>query len=569
MQHFQIGSLRDSLVPFLRCCRSYLAAADLFSKRGFLMGLMGRRDMLKLTSATSLTALTPLTHAASPPIAAASHSAVPQWEVFELVLPGPTAGNPFTDVELSATFSLGHRSVSVDGFYDGGGVYKLRFMPDTLGEWSYTTSSTGPELSGKTGAFTCSAALPGAHGPVRVRNTHHFSYADGTPYFPFGTTCYAWMHQAEVIQKETLQSLQASPFNKIRMCLFPKSYEYNHNEPALYPFERDAAGASDFARLNPAYFAHVEQCIGELRKMNIEADLIVFHPYDRWGYATMAAEADDRYLRYVIARFSAYRNIWWSLANEWDLMPAKSAADFDRFFHIVEQHDAVSHLRSVHYSHTMYDYSHPWVTHASLQTAAFDGAAGWLDAWRKPICFDEVQYEGNLNRRWGNLSGEEMTRRFWLGVIAGCYVTHGETYLDADSALDESTTPVLWWSHGGKLHGSSPARIAFLRRLVEETAEAAGADAKRTGLEAQTPAYYLNATTVDGTGRGTQEILYSMDYHQPIFYDFPLPPGTYSAEWIDPWEMQILPLPGSFSGKSKIKLPGRPFQALRFRRVGA
>ena len=37
----------------------------------------------------------------------------------------------------------------------------------------------------------------------------------------------------------------------------------------------------------------------------IEADLILFHPYDRWGYATMPAEADDRYLRYVIARLCA------------------------------------------------------------------------------------------------------------------------------------------------------------------------------------------------------------------------------------------------------------------------
>ena len=302
--------------------------------------------------------------------------------------------------------------------------------------------------------------------------------------------------------------------------------------------------------------------------MNIEADLIVFHPYDRWGYATKSAEADDRYHRYLLARMSAYRNIRWSMANEWDLMRAKSAQDFDRYFRIVEQYDPAGHLRSVHYSHTMYDYSRPCVTHASLQTYAFDSAAGWLTAWGKPICFDEVQYEGNLNSRWGNLSEQEMLRRFWLGVIAGCYVTHGETWLDPDKSFDESSAPTLWWSHGGKLHGSSPARIAFLRKLVEETVAAAGTDAKRTGLEAQTPtAYYLNASSSDATGRATQEILYFMDYHQPIYYDFPLPDGTFTAELIDPWEMTITPLSGTFTGKSRIKLAGRPYQALRFRRV--
>jgi hypothetical protein len=71
----------------------------------------------------------------------------------------------------------------------------------------------------------------------------------------------------------------------------------NHNEPALYPFDRNAEGVSDFSRPNPAFFFHLEHRIADLRALGIEADLILFHPYDRWGYATMPAEADDRYLR--------------------------------------------------------------------------------------------------------------------------------------------------------------------------------------------------------------------------------------------------------------------------------
>jgi hypothetical protein len=222
-------------------------------------------------------------------------------------------------------------------------------------------------------------------------------------------------------------------------------------------------------------------------------------------------------------------------------------------------------LRSVHYSKVMYDYARPWVTHASLQTAEFEDAEQWLKAWQKPICFDEVMYEGNLNRRWGNLSGEEMTRRFWLGVIAGCYVTHGETYLDPDLPMDENTTPTLWWSHGGKLHGSSPQRIGFLRNLLEQAA--AGNEARSAGLEAQPAAYYLNGSILDPTRKVTEEILYYMDFHQPIFYQFPLPDGNFTAELIDPWEMKVTAVPGTFSGETKLKLTGRPYQALRFRRV--
>jgi hypothetical protein len=173
-------------------------------------------------------------------------------------------------------------------------------------------------------------------------------------------------------------------------------------------------------------------------------------------------------------------------------------------------------------------------------------------------------YEGNLNRRWGNLSGEEMARRFWLGVIAGCYVTHGETYLAPDSSFDENATPTLWWSHGGTLKGTSPARIHFLRKLVEESN--AHVAASRAGLEAQPAAYYLNASVLD-EHKNTDAILYFMDFHQPIFYEFPLPEGNFTAELIDPWEMKITPLPGTCHGKFKQKLNGGPFQAVRFRRV--
>jgi hypothetical protein len=39
--------------------------------------------------------------------------------------------------------------------------------------------------------------------------------------------------------------------------------------------------------------------------LGIEADLILWHPYDRWGFAEMGAANDDRYLRYAIARLGA------------------------------------------------------------------------------------------------------------------------------------------------------------------------------------------------------------------------------------------------------------------------
>jgi hypothetical protein len=521
---------------------------------------VSRRNMLKLASATVTAAALPLTSLASSE--SARHNPVPVWECFEVSLEGPSDGNPFTEVELAATFTLDHRQVHVDGFYDGDGRYYLRFMPDTQGLWRYRTASNRPALDNREGQFEAVAALAGSHGPVGVCDTYHFAHADGTPIFPFGTTCYAWIHQSEQLQQETLATLKDAPFNKLRMLVFPKSYEYNHNEPPFYPFVRDASGKNDLTRFNPAFFTHLERRIADLRAIGVQADLILFHPYDRWGYASMPAEADDRYLRYMMARLSAYPNIWWSLANEYDLMKSKTVQDFDRFFRIVERYDPYGHLRSVHYSHTMYDYSRPWVTHASLQTTDFAAAPGFRAAWRKPVCYDEVQYEGNLNSRWGNLSGDEMARRFWLGVINGCYVTHGETYL-IGADLDPNSTPTLWWSHGGTLHGTSPKQIAFLRKLVEEVMP----HGVKIGLQPAANPYYLNAAAVEAKTGRTETILYYLDTHQPIWYDFPLPEGTFSGELIDPQQGTGEPVERSFSEKAKLHLPVRPYQAVCFRRV--
>ncbi len=78
-------------------------------------------------------------------------------------------------------------------------------MPDTQGQWHYETHANVWPLTGKTGAFTVTPPGKGNHGPVRVHDTYHFAYADGTPFFPIGTTIYNWLDAPESVQEETLE----------------------------------------------------------------------------------------------------------------------------------------------------------------------------------------------------------------------------------------------------------------------------------------------------------------------------------------------------------------------------
>lgn len=466
---------------------------------------------------------------------------VERWGIFELELQGPSGGNPFVDVQLSGEFRKGERVYQPEGFYDGNGIYRIRFMPDAQGEWSYFTRSNRSELDGKKGKFTCVEPLPSNHGPVHVHKTWYLAYADGTAYFQIGTTCYAWAHQGNAMEEQTLATLKDAPFNKMRMCVFPKSYTYNKNEPEFYPFEGKPLTDWDYSRFNPEFFRHFEQRLGDLRDLGIEADLILFHPYDRWGYAKMNAETDDRYLRYLVARLAAYRNVWWSFANEYDLMKSKTMADWDRFFQIVQKYDPYNHMRGIHNCRSFYDHTKPWVTHASIQSSDLSSGRKWRDQYKKPIIYDECKYEGNIPQGWGNLTAEEMVHRFWMGTIAGCYVGHGETY--------KHPKDILWWSKGGVLHGQSPSRIAFLKEIMEPTpfdemepGELAGGN------------YTLSK-------EGELYFVYSTQSGQ-VNLDLP-GPKAYKVDGIDTWNMTITSFGSASPGKFRFTVP-KPNYLLRF-----
>ena len=162
---------------------------------------------------------------------------------------------------------------------------------------------------------------------MRVAKRYHFSYEDGTPFFPMGTTAYAWTYRPEEVRRRTLESFSRYGFNKIRMLFFPKHYGDGKNVdvsyvPPAFPFEGEP-GAWDRRRFVPAYFRNFEDRVGDLCDRGIEADVILYHFYDfgTWGIDEGWSREDDRrYLDYLVARLAPYRNVWWSLANEYDLV---------------------------------------------------------------------------------------------------------------------------------------------------------------------------------------------------------------------------------------------------------
>jgi hypothetical protein len=520
---------------------------------------------------------------------------VEQWDFIEIPFAFSPAGNPFLDVTLSALFTCDDQQVHVNGFYDGNGVYKVRFMPDRVGEWRYVTHSSLANLDGQQGSFLCITPSANNHGPVRVVNQMHFAYEDGTPYIPVGTTCYVWNLQGDELEEQTLKTLEQSPFNKMRMCVFPKRYSFNTNEPPCYPFPGEVTkpwDASmlfsdqateppdywDFSQFNPDYFHRLEKRILDLRERGIEADLIVFHPYDMgaWGFDRMPAEVNDRYLRYLVARLSAFRNMWWSFANEYDLFPERTMADWDHYMQLVQQEDPYNHLRSIHNCGAFYDHTQPWVTHCSVQNGAISRVPTWRKMYNKPVVIDECGYEGNIWMSWGDLSAEEMVFRFWLGFTLGGYVGHGETYLNPEE--------VLWWSKGGTLRGESPARIAFLRQIFEQAPALTPLDKPdlehvnlmgggirklfadiRAGSDPIAAAGFGAEACGYNTEKGYYLCYYGM--HQPAIQRFDLQGGLFRVDIIDTWNMTSETVVDQAAGITTVNLPLRKHMAIRIQKT--
>lgn len=512
---------------------------------------------------------------------------IEQWNRFEISLKHKAKGNSFIDVELSAKFFNSDTTFVVNGFYDGNNMFKIRFMPQEIGKWNYEVSSNIESFNNKKGNFICVKPSKNNHGMVKVSETFHFKYSDGKQYYPFGTTTYAWIHMKKELQELSLKTFKESGFNKVRMCVFPKNYDLVKEEPEFYPFEikkvvKDTEGNKvftwNFDKFNPIFFQHLENRIEDLNKIGVQADLILFHPYDkgRWGFDSMPNDVNEKYLKYLIARLSSYKNIWWSLANEYDYIEAKTVNNWEKLIDVVVQSDPYKHLCSIHGSTAKYyNYLKPELTHVSIQDEApvltSYSSATLRRIFNKPIILDEVGYEGNLKRRWGRLSAEKMMHLVWNGVISGAYVTHGEVY------KFNNPTDTFFWADGGLLKGESWKRIKFLKEILETSnGPLFMADISRDLKTAS-------------TGNGSYLIYFGEKINDTWAFNLPkkngelskLKEGTkFKVEIIDAWDMTITSVPETFETKivndnyrlydkdlKEIRLPYKPYIALRITEI--
>ena len=461
---------------------------------------------------------------------------VRKWDVFEVALEGPEDGK---DV-FKGVFSNKNESVVVEGFYDGDGVYRIRFMPSYEGRYTFILKGGFLE-NNLSGVFYATKSDEDNHGLVRVNGTH-FAYEDGTPFNCVATTSNVWHLQNLETIEETISFLENNKlFNKVRFTVVP--FEDSLGYP--YNVENNKLGNFD-----PEYFQKLEKAVKRLGDIGVEADLVFFTASnDLWTEKKYDIEKAKELVKYTVNRLSAYHNVWWSLANDYDAIPLTSK-DWVDLANIVISNDPYKHLRSIENSRVIYDYNHNWTTHCSIKQVDYykgvEETDVLIERFNKPVVYEDFGFEGNLEYGWGNIPKEEILRRVWETTLRGGYPSYSEA---------RDVNGKQWWLQGGKINSSNVKAIKLLNDLIKD----------KDGLTFMPYTWdeLCAVSTSEEDAEVKSEYLFYYSFMAPGKRTYYIDDETdYLVEVIDTVNAEVY-RQGIHKGEFEIELPEKPYVAVR------
>ena len=342
--------------------------------------------------------------------APASPSTVPLYRVFELQLKNAntSAPNKFRDVWLNTTFtSPSARSTPFWGFFSGGDIWRLRFMPNETGRWTFRYSFSDNSMAGG-GAFVCveDGASPGVI-QVYEENPHWFAYNSKTPVF-----IKSYYVKAGGVTRQ--------PIDWVRENLYQKMVDhgYNHHMSSgvlpVLPLTAEWDGqplldgppainrtiymdpASPSTSMQLDVWESLEQHLGFLNDHDIAVDF--FQGFSAQGpdsgrlqFGALNATEKRWWVSYILARLAPFANMagfvysWETGGRGDDLHLATLLKEMDPFGHLVTYEDANA-IASNWYNLSEWDFASVETyggieSHHNMSLAAYRG---------KPVYFTEA-----------------------------------------------------------------------------------------------------------------------------------------------------------------------------------
>ncbi len=489
----------------------------------------------------------------------ADGSTVPLYSVYERSVTNTKSyPNKFTDVTLNVEYTApSGRRVAFWGFYDGdgqggqdGNVWKMRFMPDEVGTWTYAyTWSDG--TAGESGSFVASEKGAG-RGMLRAygENKHWFAYNGSDPVFLksyyVGAGGFAGV-PIDWAAKNVYGKLVDRGYNHVQLNMLPIGW--TEQRPSDAPTHNSKPLWRDTPRVqNLDVWKLMEDHVAWLNNRNVHIHFFMGidpKPYGSTNeyfalqrFGDMSGGDQEFYVRYLTARLAPYANIMgWNYTWETDGGGAES-----RMAQLLAEHDPWGHARTYHdEAPASNQYDNGNYTFAGIEnheyfgnsngTPARDSASHYQstrDAFRdKPVYM--VEGNGLWRACWAQGEAEtSITRAAWAVTLAGGSFTWQDT---PDCNFGDPASAMFTWPSANPmvdrldvLYNAMTQDVAFHRLTpANELLSNCWNSFDRWGSVPTAPCYAA-------ADRGQQYVVYKEDGGS---FGLSVEAGSYAATWID------------------------------------
>ena len=466
---------------------------------------------------------------------------VPHRGVYEVRLSaGGPVEDPYLGTQLQVTFTgPSGAQATVDGFYDGGDVFKARAYARETGAWRWRSSSNHAAWNGQAGSFRVTPS--DLKGKLRhPADPRQFAYDNGEWFLHIGDTGYRYVVASEPHWRAYIDQAAEMGATKIRTW-FAQS---RSNVEAL--FDEDRKG------LALAYWQEIDHRI--LYALNRHPHVILqLIPYAEDTEEIKRYAAGDRLARlvasYAQARWSALPNVQWTITNDREIVRGKPLmgrlVDWDMIDRMGRDMAAREPWGTLISNHQMrfsgYDFvDASWSDFITLEDLDQVGGERILEYRARraqPVVHDEDRYElyrHPANRRYF------FRRLMWASLLSGGHATYGglRTYEPYDRTgtrgvsgyYDANRAGLLFQGAHDFLHIHKffrDSRLSLVRMTPDDAL--AGGNPRRWKCirDDRTLIVYLANPDGDRPPQDNPAV-------EKAWVALNLPAGSYSVRWFDP-----------------------------------
>ena len=344
-------------------------------------------------------------------------SNVGKWRRYVVLLENDTYdGNPFElEVDGIFTHAASGTSITLPGYYAGKNKWKIGFMPNRIGEWTFVTCSSDPNLNRVMGPINCvESGLPGML-TADPNNPKKWKFTDGNHVVPMAFRMEFFFEPAS-----TLEFTAAADFlkNGVKGHMFETRLT---DENGWYGGRNDYIFSGSWINhtFDIAIWDRMEERMEILTERGLGAH-VMFYSDDAGKHGRGGRSITEALvIRYVIARLAGYPIVLFNTGI--DISEYRLGAGIDWFGAQIESLDPYNHSRSSRHG------GGSGRIIMDNQNFNSDGERT-ASIYNIKQAFDDYNFPANCDDAWGENYGShsskdhtpaDIRRAFWKCTIVG------------------------------------------------------------------------------------------------------------------------------------------------------